>query len=139
MAAFVFQIQTPKDEGPFTRYYALQNANDSTTDVLICQTTKEMVTKLNDATKTDEKQYLRNQTTEDEGPLTKEYFLRNTNDSRTDALICPLVKEMVTQLNDVNQAGSKCSFNVSDPRANLRTCSSLFETDDVYSRSVEQS
>ena len=62
----------------------------------------------------------------------------NSNDSTTDVLICRTKKEMVMKLNDVTQAGSECSFKVSDPRAILRICSSLFETDDAYSRSEEQ-
>ena len=92
----------------------------------------------NDETQTVEKQYLQDQTMEDEGPLDKYYTSRNINDFASDVLICRLEKEMATKLNDVTQAGSECSFKVSDPRAILRICSSLFETDDVYSRSEEQ-
>ena len=62
--------------------------------------------------------YLQNQTTEDEGPFTKYYVLRNINNPKTVVLIYGLEKKMVTKQNDVTQAGSDCSFKVSDPRAN---------------------
>ena len=117
VTASVYQVQKTEDKGPFTIYHVL----------------------LNDETHAVKNQYLENQTTEDEGALEELYMLRKTNDSTSDAIICWLEKEKATESNDATQARSESSFKVSDPRAILRICSSLFETVDVYSRSAEQS
>ena len=49
--------------------------------------------------------YIQNQTTEDKGPITRYYVLRNL-DPKTVVLINGLEKKMVTKQNDVTQAGS---------------------------------
>ena len=54
--------------------------------------------------------YLQDQTTEDEGPITRYYVLRNIKDPKTLVLIYGLEKKMVTKQNDVTQAGSDASF-----------------------------
>ena len=50
--------------------------------------------------------YFQNQTTEDEGPITRYYVLRNIKDPKIVVLIYGLEKKLVMKQNDVTQAGS---------------------------------
>ena len=134
VAAFVHQIQSTKDAGPIAYLNGLRNLTIVTAFVYQIQKTKDKGpfkkyhVLLNDESQAVKNQSPQNHTMEDEESLDKLYLLRTPNDPTYVAIICWLEKVMATESDDATQAGSECSFKVSDPCAILRLCSSLFVT-----------